>query len=227
MDGFKGFIALGLLSAVAILTFVVFKRRKKQRANGQSQASLLDWLRPAIRGRQQWRLAAHDHQKPAELGTEGDQDLEVVVRSTPLQSDVFAGPQPSSFMRLHQPRGNQESPIFAQIEATVLEALGTHRLKPFCSNMVCRDSKCLSSILLKTDWKPLEFLEDQFGKDLPQLRQVLSYTGIASAAFAAPCIEYLTYTWHISGLIVLEAVEDYLQNLSKQADAGLNFRIHG
>lgn len=115
----------------------------------------------------------------------------------------------------------------AEIEAILLEALEDSGSKTFCTNMSCREPKCLSSIRLETDWKPLEFLHDQFGKDLPQLREVLSYTGLGSAAFAVPCVEYLTSTWNSSGLLVLNAVEDYFQTRSKQADARLDSTKHG
>lgn len=114
------------------------------------------------------------------------------------------------------------SPKLDRIARTVRESLQYTRQRD-CGNCLpdlaytqprlnlCQNHTHPFSIIINTDWKPLEYLDAQFGGQSLKIGSVLTYTGLVSSAFATTCSEYLRATWPHSGQELLDTLEKVIQ----------------
>ncbi|RGP81018.1 pfs domain [Fusarium longipes] len=106
---------------------------------------------------------------------------------------------------LHDILYYEKSPILGYIRRTVLDSIAEFR--EWDGRMYSRSGPTIHAIFIDTDWRPLEFLDDQFGHQPPPLASIITYTGFVHDAFAATCSDYAEAFWPSTGAFFLRALQ--------------------
>lgn len=74
-------------------------------------------------------------------------------------------------------------------------------------------------MMFKVDWNPVHFVRRQCYQSAPEtaIHDAITLTGTTSTAQAATCAQYLQQTWPVTGLEVLELVQDLFGDEGAQA----------
>ncbi|KAK1579321.1 uncharacterized protein LY79DRAFT_582618 [Colletotrichum navitas] len=141
-----------------------------------------------------------------------------------FQSLIFGGP---AFAKLcsaiKEALYSSDPPHMRHIEHLIQDSLRHLPLK-VCENCqsaglspardseakLCVDHSYPYSVTLETDWKALYFLHAEFEKEVPSLGAVITYTGLASEAFATTCSQYLSEFWPSNSTALLDALDSLL-----------------
>ncbi|KAH7196444.1 uncharacterized protein B0J16DRAFT_365785 [Fusarium flagelliforme] len=70
----------------------------------------------------------------------------------------------------------------------------------------------LPSITIHTDWRPWEFLDNQFGETVPPITSIVTYTGFVESAFAATCLDYVNTFWPSTGPMFLRVLQQLIDS---------------
>ncbi|KAF4345568.1 RSC complex subunit Rsc7 [Fusarium beomiforme] len=138
---------------------------------------------------------------------------------------LFEGSLFSSFsLTLRQNLYDKFSPVLSYIEATILnsfsqgaKALGDG-VSPAEVTLGATSSDQNRTVDIVTDWRPWEFLECQFGQQIPPLASIVTYTGFVSSAFAGTCSDYVEMFWPCTGPLFLKVLEKLVKARNTKAE---------